>query len=138
MQPLSIRFERAVRERLQQRARTSGMSPSALAQRFVDEGLRMTEHPGIVFRDGPTGRRAGLATGPDVWEVISALQHQDERGEKAVRAVVEATGLSDRQVWAAIGYFAAHEDEIRRRIEDNRRAAEDAEAAWEAQQRLLA
>lgn len=27
----------------------------------------MDEHPGIVFRSGPAGRRAGLAGGPDIW-----------------------------------------------------------------------
>ena len=26
----------------------------------------MAEHPGIVFKDGPSGRRAALAFGPDV------------------------------------------------------------------------
>lgn len=29
----------------------------------------MDDHPGIVFSDQPTGRRAGLAVGPDGWEV---------------------------------------------------------------------
>ncbi len=114
------------------------MSPSALAQQLVDEGLRMIAHPGIVFRDGPTGRRAGLAMGPDVWEVISVLQRQEQRGEPALQALAEATGLSERQVGAAVAYFAAHEHEIHRRIEDNERAAKDAATAWEAQQRLLA
>ncbi len=135
---MSIRFERGVRERLQERARTSGTSPSGLAQRLVDEGLRMSEHPGIVFRDGPTGRRAGLASGPDVWEVISVLQQQEQRGDAAVHAVIDAMGLSDRQVRGAIGYFVAHEQEIRRRVEDNHKAAREAAASWEAQQRLLA
>ncbi len=35
----------------------------------------MEEHPGIAFRDGPVGRRAALAGGPDVWEVIETLQN---------------------------------------------------------------
>lgn len=137
-QPLSIRFDRSVRERLHDQARRQGLKPSAMAQRLVDEGLRMNDHPGVVFRDGPTGRRAGLAAGPDVWEVVSVLEQQDHRGEAAVHAVVDAMGLSERQVRAAIAYCAAHEPEVRRRIEDNERAAGDAQAAWEAQQRLLA
>jgi hypothetical protein len=33
----------------------------------------MEEHPGIAFRDGPSGRRAALAGGPDVWEAIVTL-----------------------------------------------------------------
>jgi hypothetical protein len=42
------------------------MSLSSAANRLVDEALRMNEHPGIVFRAGPTGRRAALAAGPGV------------------------------------------------------------------------
>ena len=30
----------------------------------------MEDHPGIAFRDGPTGRRAALAAGPDIWEGV--------------------------------------------------------------------
>lgn len=43
---------------------------SSAANRLADEALRMSEHPGIVFRPGPTGRRAGLVADPDVWKVI--------------------------------------------------------------------
>lgn len=32
------------------------------------------EHPGIVFRPGPMGRRAGLIGGPDVWEAVRAVK----------------------------------------------------------------
>jgi len=33
--------------------------------------VRRDEHPLIPFRDDPTGRRAGLIGGPDVWEVVN-------------------------------------------------------------------
>lgn len=46
-----------------------GWSGSSIANRFVDEALRMEGHPGVIFRDGPTGRRAVLIGGPDVREV---------------------------------------------------------------------
>lgn len=137
-QPLSIRFDRTLLERLRRRARALSTSPSTLAQQLVEEGMRMIEHPGIVFRDGPAGRRAGLAAGPDVWEVIVVLRQQDAGGEPLLRSVADATGLAERQVQTAVGYFAAHEDEILRRIQDNQQAAEQALAHWEAQQRLLA
>ncbi len=98
----------------------------------------MAEHPGIVFRDGPAGRRAALAAGPDVWEVIHVLLRQEERGEHALRAISDVMGISLPQVRAAVGYFAAHEAEILGRIQENERAAAEALTAWEAQQRLLA
>src|ERR1700684_647649 len=44
-------------------------SLSSAANRLVDEALRTSERAVITFRPGPTGRRAGLASGPDVWEV---------------------------------------------------------------------
>src|SRR5262245_15755051 len=60
--PLSIRFDPGLLERLRRRAQSSpGATPSGLAQRLVDEGLRMADHPGVVFKDGPSGRRAALA-----------------------------------------------------------------------------
>lgn len=97
----------------------------------------MTEHPGIVFRDGPSGRRAGLAGGLDVWEVVAVLRRQGERGEAAVRAFGEETGLTGQQVRTALSYFASYQEEILRRIEANEQAAKTASANWEAQQRLL-
>ena len=75
-----------------------GLNKSRLAERYIDEGVRMDDHPGIVFRDGPTGRRAGLACGPDVWEVIGALRSSELEGDEAIRATAEWSGLSVRQV----------------------------------------
>ena len=43
-------------------------------RRYAEEGARRDEHPLITFRDGPTGRRAGLVGGPDVWEVVMWLE----------------------------------------------------------------
>jgi hypothetical protein len=64
-------------------AANPGMSLSSAANRLVDEAMRMAEHPGVIFRTGPTGRRAALAGGPDVWEVIRAVKsaHAAEPGE---------------------------------------------------------
>jgi hypothetical protein len=59
--PRAVRFEPAVLERLRRYLRARpGPSASALTSRSVDEGLRMEEHPGLLFRDGPSGRRAVL------------------------------------------------------------------------------
>src|SRR5215831_15375950 len=68
-------FDAAVAERLSSFvAANPGMSLSSAANRLVDEAFRMSEHFGIVFRPGPTGRRAGLASGPDIWEVVRAIK----------------------------------------------------------------
>ena len=61
-------------------SRHPGLTASSVAARLVDEGLRMEEHPGVIFRNGPMGRRATLVGGPDVWEVIRALRSAREAG----------------------------------------------------------
>ena len=109
------------------------MNKSRLAERYIDEGMRMEDHPGIVFRDGPTGRRAGLAAGPDVWEVIGALRSSGLDGDEAIQATAEWAGLSVRQVRDAIGYYFEFPAEIDERIRLNEREADAAELRWHEQ-----
>jgi hypothetical protein len=136
---LSIRFDPKLLARLRRRAQSSpGATPSGLAQRLVDEGLRMADHPGIVFKDGPSGRRPALAFGPDVWEVVKVLREIDERGEPAVTAAAEVLALPEAKVRVAMHYYAAYPDEIDTEIGEAERASATAEAAWQAEQRLLA
>lgn len=98
---------------------------------------RSKEHPGIVFRPGPTGWRAGLASGPDVWEVIGTLnavrlEGPDLADDALVSAVAEATGLSPAEVRVAVRYYAAYQTEVDERLAANEKAAREAEAAWQA------
>ncbi len=137
--PLSIRFDAALLERLRRRAAMHNATPSGLAQRLVDEGLRIQEHPGIVFRDGPSGRRAALTAGPDVWEIVSAVRSSGETAEKRAIAVTAAgMALSASQVQLALTYYGAFPNEIDAQVDDNERAATQALEAWRARQRLLA
>lgn len=137
--PLSIRFDAELLERLRSRAALRGTTPSGLAQRLVDEGLRVQEHPGIVFRDGPSGRRAALVAGPDVWEIVSAVRSSGAEDEKrAVAVTAREMSLSTAQVQVAVGYYGSFPDEIDAQVADNERAAAEGLAAWRARQRLLA
>lgn len=130
--PLSIRFDPELLDRLRRRAATRDSTPSGLAQRLVDEGLRSLDHPGIVFRDGPSGRRAGLIDGPDIWEVAAATRDDD-----AKRALA-SFGLSQSRLTAALSYYVAYRNEIDAEIAENERAADEAFRSWQAQQQLLA
>jgi len=136
--PLSIRFDPALLERLRRGAASRDTTPSGLAQRLVDEGLRSQEFPGIVFRDGPSGRRAGLIAGPDVWEIAVALRDSDQRGDAAMEMIATELGLLAGRVRTALAYYGAHTDEIDAEMTDNERAAIEALRSWESQQRLLA
>lgn len=142
--PTSVRWTNpAIQARLNAfTAHHPGMSASAAISTLVDEGLRMREHPAIVFRDGPVGRRAALAAGSDVWEVIGSLQdakvHQPELTENArVELVAHNAGLTTGQVQAAIGYYTAYPGEVDRMVREADEAEQAALAAWERRHALL-
>ena len=60
-----------------------GQPQTALAERYLEEGLRMDEHPLIYFRDGANGRRpALLGTRLDVADVIETLRQNDRSVER--------------------------------------------------------
>jgi hypothetical protein len=109
---LSIRMPDDTREQLEATAEAHGETRSALMQRYIEEGLRMDRHPGIVFRPGPAGRRPGLAGGPDVWEVIRVVQNVETRGDKAIAEAASWLGLSPAQTRIAVEYYADYPAEI--------------------------
>jgi len=98
----------------------------------------MDDHPGIVFKDGPAGRRAALALGPDVWEIVTVARGIDKRGTKAVAAIGEAMNLAAWQVNVALDYYGSYPEEIDEEIAAREAAARTAEAAWTTRQQLLA
>jgi hypothetical protein len=138
MTVLSIRFRRAgTYERLKQQAARRSESVSGMGERLIDEGLRMENHPGIVFRTGPTGRRAALASGPDVWEVVALLRGLGGSIERRVAKAATQLGLVAAQVRAASRYYAEFTDEVDEEMAANEDAADRELAAWEAERRLL-
>jgi hypothetical protein len=143
-QPTSVRFDETVAVRLAAFAASyPGLSLSSAANLLIDEGLRVYEHPGITFRDGATGRRAGLVGGPDVWEVVRAVRSarvaEPVLGEDALLGVVrDGTGLSTRLLRTALRYWAAYPDEIDAEIAAADEAELAAERAWQREQELFA
>ena len=138
MTVLSIRFKRpGAYERLKRGAARRAESISSAGERLIDEGLRMEAHPGIVFRDGPSGRRAGLAAGPDVWEVVGLLRGLRGSFEERVAAAAARLGLTEGQVRATSRYYAEFTDEIDAEITYNDDIADRELSAWERERRLL-
>jgi uncharacterized protein (DUF433 family) len=79
-----------------------------------DEAERARRVPGIIFVDGPAGRRARIAgTGVDVFEVIRDYLEADKS-----RDILETTYdcLTPAQLDAALGYYAAYPEEIDARL----------------------
>jgi uncharacterized protein (DUF433 family) len=108
-QHLSFRIPEPTLERLEARAHQIRETRTGLAERYLEEGLRMDEHPGIGFADGPAGRRAVLVgTGLDVWEVVATVKQS--RG--SVAAAARYLDLAPAQVRAAVRYYGAFPEEV--------------------------
>lgn len=131
---MSLRLAEATIERLGYRAKRGNMPTRTLAQRYVEEGLRMDEHPLVRFVDGPAGRRARLiGTGKDVWEVIATVYDNDNDLARTAEYLHIPLGL----VRSAVTYYGAYRDEVDKIIADNEREAAEAHAAWRAGQAAL-
>lgn len=141
--PTSVRFDEPVTARLASYvARHPGSTRSAVAARYVDEGLRMDEHPGIMFREGPAGRRATVVGGPDVWEVVRAVMAaraaEPELTDAELVALLEAnTGVTRHVIRTALHYWGAYPDEVDALLRHAERAEAENVAAAERSRALL-
>jgi hypothetical protein len=127
--PVSTRYARDTLKRLDRRARAEGHPRSTLIQRYVAEGIEMDEHPGIVFRPGPAGRRPGLVGGPDIWEVVAVHRSFDDT-QRAADWLDQPAGAIE----TALRYYDTHRAEIDKWISRNEEAAEAAERVARARQ----
>lgn len=141
--PLFVRFDSSVLQRLNAFvASHPGMSLSGAANRLIDEALRMQEYPLIVFRDGPAGRRARLIGGPDVWEVIAAIEscrraEPDVDTDSVAALVAETSGLVPQEVHAALLYWADYPTEVDDFIRTAHAQADQARLGWERAREFL-
>ena len=102
--------------RIRARAKARGERLSDALRRYAEEGDRADTHPGIVFRSGPAGRRAGLAGGPDVWEIVYAVRQLGDRPD-AAETLADQLSLPLDRIQLALRYAADYPDEISNRIE---------------------
>lgn len=126
--PVSLRIPHDVRSAIEGAAHRAGRSFSSVANEMLTEAIKMRRLPGIVFADGPSGRRACLAgTGIDVWEVVRTYR---EIGEERVRLAQAYHWLTEHQLRAALAYESAYADEIEARLRQEEHWTP--EAAWTA------
>jgi uncharacterized protein (DUF433 family) len=106
----SFRLSSRTLELLGERAGETSESRNALAERLLDEGLRIDRHPLIRFRTGGSGLRrpALVGTRVDIWQVIDTVRGED--GNVADSA--EYLGLTEAMVRAAVDYYADFVEEI--------------------------
>lgn len=134
----SFRISDEAKRRLSEQAALEGISATALLNRLIIEGIDALEHPGIVFR-GPThARRAALAAGPDVWEIVGRLQELEGSLQERIETLTEETDLHERSIRIAVDYAAEHADEVQAHIDLNREMAERYQRAAKARETLIA
>lgn len=119
--PVSVRLPKSISSAIRIKARASGKPFSRVIKEMLESMLRMQRFPGIVFVDGPAGRRAHLAgTGLDVWEIIGLLQEY--------KTVAKLRGsfprLSPMAIQVARAYAEAYPDEINAFLELNGQTTE--------------
>lgn len=138
MPVVSVRFsDEPIHRRLKDSARRHDVGVSTLAERLIDEGLRMEAHPMVVFRDGPSGRRPVLAGGPEVVDVIGATVSGNVPVPERRSRAAALLGIPEVLVDAALAYYADHTEEIDALLAERIRLAEEAEASWQRQRELL-
>ncbi|HET7388871.1 MAG TPA: hypothetical protein VFJ19_19635 [Nocardioidaceae bacterium] len=133
----SFRLSEAARRCLASRAVRDGLTVTELLEQLIVEGVDQREHPGVVFRGPSHDRRAGLAGGPDVWEIVARLQELDGREEARIEVFAAESELHPRQIRLALDYAAEHSDPVRRRIDRNRELSEHSRAIAEQRAALL-
>ena len=133
----SFRISDTTKSRLAARAAYEGLTVTALLDQLIVEGIDQLDYPGIIFR-GPThDRRAALAAGPDVWEIVGRLQELNGSEEQRISLLSSESDLHPRLIRIALDYAAEHVDEIRERINRNRSMAERSRRTSEQRKALL-
>ncbi len=131
------RVSDSARTRLASRAAREGSSATALLDQLIVKGIDQRDYPGIVFRGPAHDRRAALAGGPDVWEVIGRLQELDGSEEQRITLLGAESELHPRIIRIALGYAVDHADEIRGRIDGNGAMAEQSLSTARQREALL-
>jgi len=114
--PISVRLPAPIAEQVRQIAAIEHRSLAETVRRLTEEALVLRAFPDVVFTDGPTGRRATLIAGPDVWEVIEPYLLAGKDWE-ALRASYPQ--LDESLLRTAIRYYEAFPAEIEARIARN-------------------
>ena len=109
-------------------AAKTGQDVQGLVAEMLTEAIKMRRVPGIVFADGPTGRRARIGgTGIEVFEVIDRYELV---GRDRVRLMELFDWLKPLQLNMAIAYYEAYPDEIKARLHTDEEDIAAIEALW--------
>lgn len=115
--PMSVRISADLQVLIDDQARRTGKSRSAVLEALADEALRMRLFPGIAFRGADWERRPWvIGTALDVWQIVDAYQDIG-----SVEQMAAGGAASERQIRLALAYYERFPEEVDAAIADNRR-----------------
>ena len=121
-EPFSVRFARPTDRMVEEEARRTRRSKSAIVESLTEEAIRMRRFAGIGFRGEDAARRPWvIGSGLDIWEIAHML---DDFG--SIETLTAETQLTERQIRLAVAYRDSYPEEIAEAIGQNRRTTE----AW--------
>ncbi len=113
----TMRVERRTLRAVEEEARRYGVPLRTLAERMVEEGVKMRRHPGIVLMERGRGvRDAVLAGRPrlSVWMIVQVVRANKTRGGAERWLPLDGASI-DR----AMAYAKDYPDEIEQAINEN-------------------
>ena len=120
-EPFSVRFTLATDRTVEEEARSTRRSKSAVVEALTEEAVRTRRFAGIGFRGEDAARRPWvIGTGLDIWEIVQMLEDFG-----SLERLVENTQLAERQVRLALAYGDNYPEEIAQAIAQNRRTVEE-------------
>lgn len=115
----SLRLPTETMREIEEMAKETGQDFSNITKDLLQEAIKMRRCPGILFAQGTSGRRARVGgTGIEVWELIATYKSVEQDLKRLKKAY---HWLSQEQLCAALGYYAAYPREIDQLIEENER-----------------
>jgi uncharacterized protein (DUF433 family) len=120
-EPFSVRFTLPTDRTVEDEARRTRRSKSAVVEMLTEEAVRTRRFAGIGFRGDDAARRPWvIGSGLDVWEILQMLEDfgSPER-------LLQESQLTERSVRLALAYRDSYPEEIAEAIVQNRRPAEE-------------
>ena len=119
----TMRAQRRTLRALEEQARRYGVPPRTLAERMIEEGVKMRRHPGIVFIERGSGDRDAVLAGRprlSVWMIVQVV-----RANRTLAGAARWLSLEEARIERALAYAKDYPDEIERAIRANDEAFDD-------------
>ena len=111
--PVSVRLQKATEDKVRVIATLERRSFAETVRLLTEEAIKTREFPDVMFTNGPTGRRATLVGGPDVWEVLEPYVVAGRRWPALKESYPD---LDAALLNVAVRYYESYPDEIDARI----------------------